>query len=342
MKITPNYQHKILSLPAELLGERLPTASKDELKVLLAVFLEPEFDLSERAAALDMTENAFLRALESWRSAGLIEVEGMPEKGQKKAAKAADSDQLTLPGVTKPEEKPKKHVLLRTTLPVYNADELAAVVEGDESYSVLIDSCQQILGRIFNTSEIAVIVGLADHLNLPADYILLLCTHAAGMQKTSVRYIEKMALDFYDRDITTYPALDDELKRLEEKSSMESYVRELFGIGRRAYIKKEKDFIENWAIRYRFSREMIQKAYEITVAKTNEASMSYANAVLENWYAAGYTTPAEVDAAEEERAKNRDARPAGTSFNTDDFFEAALQRSYGKNSTTGGENDEQK
>ena len=61
MKITPIYKNKILSLPEEIVREKLPSASKDELKVLLAVFLDQEFELSEIASNLDMTENAFKR-----------------------------------------------------------------------------------------------------------------------------------------------------------------------------------------------------------------------------------------------------------------------------------------
>ena len=44
MKILPIYKNKIISLPAECVSEKLSTASKDELKVLLAVYLEQEFE----------------------------------------------------------------------------------------------------------------------------------------------------------------------------------------------------------------------------------------------------------------------------------------------------------
>ena len=56
-----------------------------------------------------------------------------------------------------------------------------------------------------------------------------------------------------------------------------------------------------WSEKYCFTREMIVKAYEITVAKTNDSSMNYANAILENWYASGFKTLADVEAAEAER-----------------------------------------
>ena len=82
-----------------------------------------------------------------------------------------------------------------------------------------------------------------------------------------------------------------------------------------------------WTDKYNFTRDVIEKAYEITVSKTNESSMHYANAILENWYASGLRTVEEIEAAEKERSKSA-AVPQGTSFSTDSFFEAALKRSY--------------
>ncbi|MBQ3791980.1 MAG: DnaD domain protein [Clostridia bacterium] len=148
------------------------------------------------------------------------------------------------------------------------------------------------------------------------------------MSLTSIRYLEKMAIDLHDRGVTTYEALEEELKRVEKRADLEAYVRDLFGLGKRTLIKKEKAFIDTWANTFRFSRDMIAKAYEVTVNNTQGPSMDYANRVLENWYAAGYTAPDEVDAAQAER-KAQKSVPEGTSFSTDEFFEAALLRSYG-------------
>ena len=83
--------------------------------------------------------------------------------------------------------------------------------------------------------------------------------------------------------------------------------------------------LEKWVSVYRFPRELIRYAYETTIAKAKEPSLSYANAVLESWYAKGLKTPADVDAAEAER---NHASVQKSSFATDDFFEAALKRSY--------------
>ncbi len=315
MKIIPIYRNEILSLPAEVISEKLSTASHDELRVLLAVMTEREFTVSDLAAKLEMTENTFRRAVSFWESAGAFTLES--------------SADLTPAEVAKAQMKDGKKPLAASTLPHYSSEEMAAVIERTPESRGLIDSCQQTLGKMFNAAETAIILGLMDHLSLSPAYILLLCSHAAEREKPSVRYVEKMALDLFDRDVLTYAALEAELNAAKERASTEFFIRDLFGVGQRKLIKKEKDFIENWVGTWRFSREMLRLAYEITVEKTKEPNFNYANAILERWYTAGFTTVEEVEAAEEKRAANREKNvPAGTSFATDSFFEAALQRSY--------------
>lgn len=317
MKITPNYKNRILSLPAEAVAERLTKATREELQVLLAVFAEPEFDLKELAGRLDLTENAFRRALEPWIACGALECGESSEAPVRKrtaptAAKNADP-------------APAQRVSVHTTLPHYTAAELADAARRTADYTGLLDCCQQIFGKVFNTAEAQIVIGLADHLGMDQDYILLLFTHAAEMDKKTVRYVEKIALSFYDRGITTYAALEDEIARVRETASLEVFVRNLFGIGKRALVKKETAMLEKWISPYKFSREMIQLAYETTIAKAKEPSLSYANAVLESWYTKGLSTPAEVEEAE---AKRNQGNVQKSSFDTDDFFEAALKRSY--------------
>jgi len=311
MKITPVYKHKIISIPAEILSEKLVSASKEELQVLLAVYSQIEFDPSALASELDITVNAFNRALEMWHECGVLLVEGKEPPARE-----------TPP----PNEKVKKHAVA-DAVARYTSSELADLLNSREGYSELIDSCQQILGKMFSVAETTVIIGLHDQLSLSPEYILLLCSHAADMQKKSVRYVEKMATAFYDKDITSYSALEDELMRIRDAAAFEGFIRDLFGIGKRAFIKKEKEFMAAWTDKYNFTRDVIEKAYEITVSKTNDSSMHYANAILENWYASGLRTVEEIEAAENERSKSA-AVPQGTSFSTDSFFEAALKRSY--------------
>jgi len=323
MKIIPLYKNQVITLPKELVCDKLSTATNDELKVLLAVFAEQEFTVAEIAARLDMTEKSFLRSLSFWENEGVLVCDGNHKPKKEKNVGSVEKEKSEL------KSRETRKIKLHTSLPHYASDELAEVMERVKGASELIDSCQQTLGKIFNTQEASTMIALSEHFSLSNEYLLLLCSYAVSVEKKSVHFIEKLATDFYDREIVSYPALEEELNRMREKSSMESFVRTLFGIGKRTLIKKEKECIQAWSEKFRFDRTMIEKAFEITVSKTNEPRISYANAILENWFAAGYQTPDDVDNAEKEREK----QPKGSSFETDNFYEAALQRSYNKQDT---------
>ena len=85
--------------------------------------------------------------------------------------------------------------------------------------------------------------------------------------------------------------------------------------------------VEKWVCAMQYSFDIIQLAYEITVNATAKPSIPYANTILERWYNEGYKT---VDEIEHSIADYRRKKMAGSSsFDVDDFFEAALKRTYG-------------
>ena len=101
-------------------------------------------------------------------------------------------------------------------------------------------------------------------------------------------------------------------------------VKMIFGMG----AIKESEKIDMW-LKADISEELIRKAYDITVDKTGKASFVYASKIVENWISAGYKTLADVEKAE----ANHKSAMEKSSFDVDDFFKAALERSekiYGK------------
>jgi len=312
---------------------RLSTATREELAVLIAVVAAEDFDVSALAAKLNITESTLISAVSTWTRLGVISVVESKEGSSVKniptgveAETAAQEQIASAPGNVR-----RVSAVHSTVIPHYSTEETAAYLEQNPSFTTLLDSCQMILGKVFNAAESRIIIGLADHLSLSHEYIMLLFAHAKTMGKDSVRYIEKMALSLFDKGILTYPQLIEEVSAKEAAADMGNYVRKLFGLGRRALIESEKEMIDRWTNEFGMSKDMIGKAYEITVAKTGEASFPYMNAVLENWHKAGHTTLDDVNNAEEAYRRDKEAKNKQTpqgSFDTDEFFEAALKRSY--------------
>ncbi|MBE6614936.1 MAG: DnaD domain protein [Ruminococcaceae bacterium] len=338
MKITPVYENQVFVVPQDKVCRRLSTATREELAVLLSVLADPVFTPSDRASALNLTEKTFLDALAVWQREGVLAItETGDSTVHASAAEKAEQNPGRTPADADSARKTpaKKNMHARRELPHYAAADAADYLEHHEEIKSLVDCCQNISGDMFSTAETEILIGMHDYLALSPEYIMLLFAHAKKLGKKSVRYVETLAIRFFDEGVTGYKELEERLQTIEKVESAEQYIRKLFGMNGRALIAKEKAMVEKWILTMHYDRPIIEKAYEVTISNTGKPSVSYANAVLENWYKAGLGTLEEIEASIAEYQKNREdgkngeGKPEGTSFDTDDFFAAALRRSYG-------------
>ena len=334
MKIKlPNKNNERIQLPKSEVISALDSADGVKLKVLLSLAsLSPEdsYDEAELCERLNITVKSFASAVAFWEKAGVIEAGSAPAKTTEPARrlKIAEAENV--------EVRRPRAVARAAELPKYSSDEIAVFVNSHPEYGELFESCQQYLGKLFNTAEMETVVGLLDYLKLDPAYILLLFSHCGRMDKKSLRYVEKLAIGLYDDGVMDYGELDERLKAIEAAAQLDKPLRKLFGIGRRALTKKEKAAFEKWCGAWQLPFPIIEKAYEVTVENTGSASVPYCNAVLENWHESGYRTLEDVEKALADYKHDKDGtKDSSSSFETNDFFEAALRRSYEENAKRG-------
>jgi DnaD/phage-associated family protein len=317
MSIYFKYGKEVAVLPAAVIS-KIDRATKKDIKVLLALASLPgaaaNFDSSqsELARVCGCTETELAAAVAFWRGAGVIETE---EQIEAVAAESAVADP------EKVAERASKKLERADALPNYTTEELANLLEQRREITQLIDECQNALGKMFNTHEINTVLGLNDYLGLDEQYIVLLVEYCAKLGKKSLRYVEKKAFGLVDEGVTSVDALIAYIDRTERMASLEGQIRSLFGMKDRELSTKEKKFFEKWVGKFGYGIEVIKKAYEITVDAIHEPSPAYTNAVLERWKNDGLDTIEQIEAAESQKL------PGEGSFDTDDFFEAALRRS---------------
>ena len=311
IKIQPHYGSRVTVLPVPEDPAILRKATREQLAVLIAIMSEVDFSYLHIAEKTGATRTQIEDALAYWQNAGLLSIEHTAPSESSAVPKPAQPASQTLPRADQ--------------LPHYNTDETARFLEKNPGTATLIDCCQQEWGKIFNTSESEIIIGLLDYLSLGPEYILLLCAYCARKGRRSLRYMEKMAISLHDAGITEYEQLEIYLQKLEHTDAAEAQLRKLFGIGQRALIKREKEAFFRWISEWQMPVEVIELAYEITVSRTKEPSIPYTNAILEKWNADGIRT---VEAVEEAESARQMPMPPGTSFATDEVLELALKRSY--------------
>ncbi|MBE6590203.1 MAG: DnaD domain protein [Ruminococcaceae bacterium] len=317
-----NFKQEVLVLPASLLTH-CSEADAATMRVLL--WLASDLSLAEKPKQLaklaDCDAKVVKAALQFWQFRDVLvkdeedEVSPPTVKKEKKTAVEAPT-------------APEKRTLVERAdeMPVYTSNEIASLLESRASMRLLIDEAQRVMGKMFNTSDVNIIVGMRDYLGLEEESILLLLAHCKRVGKTSMRAVEKYAFSLCDKGITTPEALDEAIRTAEAMHTFEGEVRALFGMKSRALTSKESKMLSAW-LSFGYGIDVVRLAYEMTVTATNAPSVPYANAILERWNADGLHTLEEIQAAlDAEQEKKAGKGDFGSTFDTDDFFEAALRR----------------
>ena len=314
-----NFKQEVLVLPASVLSH-LDAATPEQLRVLL--WLASDLSLVSKhrqlAKLAGCNTATAQNAVTFWCNCGIL-----GEAGESVPTMATVSE----------EEVPTKKKLQRADeLPNYTSGELAELLEARASVRVLIDEAQRILGKMFNPNEVNIMVGMLDYLGMNEECILLLLAHCKRIGKSNLRAIEKYAYAMVDKGINDVESMEDEICTVEAMHTFEGEVRALFGMKSRALTSKESKMLSAW-LSFGYNIDIVRMAYEITVNAKGEPSLPYTNAILENWNANAWKTTDEIEAGMNAEREKREGntntkKELGNSFETDDVFEAAVQRGF--------------
>ncbi len=324
-RIAKTYPDALFSVPRELLG-KMEEAGDGELRILLhTLSLLSGGAMEERALTDALLSSGFdstqiTSALAFWRGCGILKAHGKLSPAEAEAPKPAEP------------VKPAERVPADTKMvdadeqPFYSALELGVAAENDPSFKALVDFGQKKLGKIFNTSELARLWSFMDYLKLPMEVVMLVIEDCCAKGKTSLRYITKVCNAFHDEGITSYEKAEAYYLARQESAVFEREIRTLFGLGDRKLTAAEEEILETWRVKWSVGRDLIDAAYEATVASAKKPSMKYMHRILESWHAAGVVKASEIA---EKTKKN--AKKADKSYDLDDFFDAAVAKGLKEN-----------
>ena len=307
-RIKSKLKADVFELPVKLVS-KLSDMGENELKIFLTLAMleksEGAVDEDKLLSALDeygIEKSEISEVFAFLRGAGLIE---------KASVKSEEVQQ-------EPKEEPKKEHR-PTSRVTYTSKQLAQAVSNSD-FKELVEYASRRLGKTFNTSELATLYSFKDYLALPCDVIMLGIEHCVNEGKGSLRYIEKLLIDFADKEINTYQKVEAYIKKREDYLSFEGKIRKMMGLGTRTLTSKEITFIGQWQV-WEISFELIKLAYDKTVEKTGKVSMSYMHKIIESWHTSGFKTVSEVEKG--------DKKPSceSATFDPEEFFRAAVEKS---------------
>lgn len=305
MKISIKYTGSIINLPSAVV-DTLKDAGENELKVLIGItsfssyFNDFDTALPTLCDKLELSASEVINALSFWAKEGIIELED------------AEVSARVISSTTD----------ISNSSPSYTGTQITNFLISNPNFKMLADCAQDVLGKLFTANDYNSLHYLKEYFGFSDEYILMFLAYCQENGTTSWYYIRKTAKALYDEGIDTYEKLENHFAARRNKRSFEYKVRKLFDVGMREFTKKERNYFDNW-VELKTSYDLIKLAYEISIDNGKGVNWSYINRILENWHTSGVKT---VKDAEDAIIKNKRKLDA-SSFDADEFFEAALKRS---------------
>ncbi len=311
------------------LASILDNADETDLKILVSLMMAADesgevpddFSVVE---ALGIDQASVNASLKFWRGAGVISSDLTGSETKKKASVRKEKTKKPIletahkDGVVESEE----------SVSDYRTGELAGIFEKRKVTAEFVDEAQRVFGKTFSTYDTNIVVGIVDRLGFSEPAVLTILAYAKGQGKNTLRYCEKVAISLYDEGYTSTEGVMERIAQKELLKNENEKIKKLFGIGSRALSKTEKALFEKWVCKFGYDTEIISLAYDITVDTIQKPVPKYTDSILERWNSQGLRTPEEIIKHMAEDKKPKEAIGASKSYDPDDFFEAALERSF--------------
>ena len=177
-------------------------------------------------------------------------------------------------------------------------------LEGDAAFGQLIYIAEKYLNRPLTQTDCQILANLYGGLGFSAELLEYLIEYCVQNRHTSLRYAEKVALGWHERQIRTV----EEARLVSRGFSREIFsVMKAMGLSSRNPADAEYALIEKWFRTFGFSRELVTEACDRTIRAIHTPSFQYADRILTDWKEAGVRTMRDVKALDEARREREEA-----------------------------------
>ena len=163
----------------------------------------------------------------------------------------------------------------------------------DEEFGKLLYFIQMCIKKNLSQHDVERVAYMYESLDMSADLIEYMVESCVEKGKTSLRYMEKIAIDWYEKGI-------DSIEKAKKTANI--YPKEVweimkaFGINSRRPGNGEVSYMTKWLQEYAFSIDVIKEACDRTLLNAQKPSFHYADSILGRWYKLGIKTIDEIAA----------------------------------------------
>lgn len=339
IKINLGAWSSVFAVPSKIVDEGLKFSDGVKLKVLLFVLRNADKAIDENAIsdATGVNVTDIPEALDYWVSMGVLQKandtyfpiessednsakENTIENNSVEEIKFVEQPVKQEPVVSEIAEevnaKKQRFSVTRPQKPdyVFTTQRLAV----DEELKILVSEAQSALGKVLSNSDISTLLMLKDTCGLPLDVILMLIQYCISIEKSNMRAIEKIGIEWADDGIYSLEAADNKIRQTKQTSINFSIVSSAFGLQNvGSPTKKQLEYGDKWVGEWKFSPEMLREAYERCVDTKGAMKFGYIDGILKRWNANNIKSREDLKKFENTPQKNAGAKK--TSYDIDEL-----------------------
>ena len=298
IKVTTTYPTGGTLLPNAFVDNYMIRANGEYIKVyiylLRMVSDGANFSIPCLADVLELTERDVTRALKYWEKESLLRmelkdgeisfIELLPVSGNPhspaQTTKQEDTAQATSSAASKTTVKDQTITgaepipAMKTLSPA----ELQRKSE-DERFSYLLYVCEMFLGKPLTCTDMNTLLYMYEDLRMSCELIEYLVEHCVSNGKKSFRYMQSVAINWYEANIKT----PEEAKAYSKNFRKEYYsIMRAFGLNQNPAPVQE-EYMKRWLETDGFDLALIIEACNRTINAINKPSFPYADTILKHW-----------------------------------------------------------
>lgn len=344
MKVHVQPDNSVTLIENIFIDRYMPRANGEYVKLYLYLLRcagsGHEVSISSIADFFDHTEKDVKRALSYWEKLHLLSLSYDEDnnitqivflKGDESDDSSSETGSETVQASSVRESVPAAQEPAPAAVPSksISADRKKQLA-GEQEIRQLFFVAEQYLGRPVGNAMSEVLIYCYDALRFSTDLIEYLLEYCAEKGKTSARYLETVAIGWYQDGITSVDAA-----KAQSGLFRKDYytILSALGIKGRQPVPGEITLMKRWLDEEGFDLSLICEACERCILNTGKANLKYVDGILNKWKEKGLHTLAEVQAMDKPPAPSagqnasRADRSAGSRTNANRFTRIS-QRDY--------------
>lgn len=284
-RIAPKVYSSMFSLPTEIADKGLKFASGEQLKVIIAIFRNPERNEEEIAKNTNLSLSTVKECVEYWVDSGILQTEKVEETVKtEKQTNAIEKIKAPLPEIhfTNPTQ-----------------EEIEKVLKKNGSMKRLFNEAQQILGRTFGFAMQSTIYSVVYRYGIKPDVANCLLHFAKSIDSTGHNDILKIAKYWAENGVTTLSSADDYIRETEKSLALFKELAKRTNNDDSAPSFAVLELISEW-IRWGYTIEEVEKAFNIMKNEKQTGrlvwvNMRHINGIIKKWHSAGMLTVDDIE-----------------------------------------------